>query len=85
MSSHGGDDHPIHVPQPSFSPPLLAFGVMLIGFGVLLVGTLAMWWARPRIAAMFAGPRVIEQDRIERAWKVLGWSDPWDEHLRRKR
>ena len=36
MSSHGGDDHPIHVPQPSFSPPILAFGVMLLAFGVLL-------------------------------------------------
>ena len=36
MSSHHGDDHPIHVPQPSFSPPILAFGVMLLAFGVLL-------------------------------------------------
>ena len=36
MSSHHGDDHPIHLPQPSFSPVLLGFGVMLIAFGVLL-------------------------------------------------
>ena len=36
MSAHHGDEHPIHTPQPSFSPPLLAFGVMLIAFGVLL-------------------------------------------------
>jgi hypothetical protein len=36
MSSHHGDDHPVHVPQPSFSPPLLGLGVMLIAFGVLL-------------------------------------------------
>ena len=36
MSSHRGDDHPVHVPQPSFSPPILAFGVMLLAFGVLL-------------------------------------------------
>ncbi len=36
MASHHGDDHPIHVPQPSFSPPILAFGVMLLAFGVLL-------------------------------------------------
>jgi hypothetical protein len=36
MSSHHGDDHPVHVPQPSFSPPILGFGVMLLAFGVLL-------------------------------------------------
>jgi hypothetical protein len=36
MSAHHDDEHPIHLPQPSFSPPLLAFGVMLIAFGVLL-------------------------------------------------
>jgi hypothetical protein len=36
MSAHHGEDHPVHLPQPSFSPPLLAFGVMLIAFGVLL-------------------------------------------------
>ncbi|HEV8537250.1 MAG TPA: hypothetical protein VGR87_16215 [Candidatus Limnocylindria bacterium] len=37
MSAHHGDeDHPIHVPQPSFSPPLIGLGVMLITFGVLL-------------------------------------------------
>ena len=36
MSSHHGDEHPIHLPQPSLSPPLLGLGVMLIAFGVLL-------------------------------------------------
>ena len=36
MSSHHGDDHPVHVPQPSFSPPILGFGVMVVAFGVLL-------------------------------------------------
>lgn len=36
MSSHHGDEHPIHVPAPSFSPPLLGLGVMLATFGVLL-------------------------------------------------
>jgi hypothetical protein len=36
MSSHHGEEHPIHVPQPSFSPPILGFGVMLIAFGVLV-------------------------------------------------
>jgi hypothetical protein len=36
MSSHHDDDHPIHLPQPSFSPVLLGFGVMLLAFGVLL-------------------------------------------------
>lgn len=36
MSSHHGDEHPIHLPTPSFSPPLLALGVMLVTFGVLL-------------------------------------------------
>jgi hypothetical protein len=36
MSAHHDDEHPIHLPQPSFSPPLLGFGVMLIAFGVLL-------------------------------------------------
>ena len=33
---HGSDEHPVHLPQPSFSPPLLAFGVMLLAFGVML-------------------------------------------------
>jgi hypothetical protein len=33
---HGNDEHPIHVPQPSLSPPLLGLGVMLLTFGVLL-------------------------------------------------
>ncbi|HEY8824831.1 MAG TPA: hypothetical protein VIP07_08090 [Candidatus Limnocylindria bacterium] len=36
MSSHHDEDHPIHLPAPSFSPPLLGFGVMLLAFGVLL-------------------------------------------------
>jgi hypothetical protein len=36
MSAHNGDEHPIHLPQPSFSPPLLGLGVMLITFGVLV-------------------------------------------------
>jgi hypothetical protein len=35
MSSHHGEE-PIHLPQPSFSPPLLGLGVMLVTFGVLL-------------------------------------------------
>jgi hypothetical protein len=36
MSAHNGDEHPIHLPQPSFSPPLLGLGVMLMTFGVLV-------------------------------------------------
>ena len=36
MSADHDDEHPIHLPQPSFSPPLLGFGVMLIAFGVLV-------------------------------------------------
>jgi len=36
MSSHHDEDHPIHLPAPSFSPTLLGFGVMLLAFGVLL-------------------------------------------------
>jgi len=36
MSAHGTDEHPIHLPQPSFSPPILAFGVMLIALGILV-------------------------------------------------
>jgi hypothetical protein len=36
MSAHNGDEHPVHLPQPSFSPPLLGLGVMLLSFGVLL-------------------------------------------------
>lgn len=35
MSAHGGEDHPIHVPQPSFSPPIIGLAVMLMAFGVL--------------------------------------------------
>jgi hypothetical protein len=55
------------------------------GFAVLLVGVLAVAWARPRVAAMVAGPRVIEQERVDEKWKLLGWSEPWREHLNRKR
>ena len=36
MSSHHGEEHAIHVPQPSFSPPILGLGVILIAFGVLV-------------------------------------------------
>ena len=36
MSAHGGDEHAIHVPQPSFSPPIIGFAVMLMAFGVLV-------------------------------------------------
>jgi len=36
MSAHNGDEHPVHLPQPSFSPPLVGLAVMLIAFGVLL-------------------------------------------------
>ena len=40
MSSHHREEHiaehQIHVPQPSFSPPILGLGVMLIAFGVLV-------------------------------------------------
>jgi hypothetical protein len=36
MSAHHDDDHPIHLPQPSISPPLLGLGVMLLTFGVLV-------------------------------------------------
>jgi hypothetical protein len=36
MSSHHGEEHPIHLPGPSFSPPLLGLGVLLITFGVLV-------------------------------------------------
>lgn len=36
MASHHGDDHPIHVPQPSISPPILGLGVMFLAFGVLV-------------------------------------------------
>ena len=35
MSAHHDDEHPIHLPQPSISPPLLGLGVMLLTFGVL--------------------------------------------------
>jgi hypothetical protein len=36
MSSHHGGEQPIHLPAPSFSPPILGLGVMLLAFGVLL-------------------------------------------------
>jgi hypothetical protein len=36
MTSHSGGEHPIHVPQPSISPPILGLGVMLMAFGVIL-------------------------------------------------
>jgi membrane-bound ClpP family serine protease len=36
MSANHDDEHPIHLPQPSFSPPLLGLGVMLLAFGVLV-------------------------------------------------
>jgi hypothetical protein len=36
MSSHHGEEHAIHVPAPSFSPPILGLAVMLIAFGVLV-------------------------------------------------
>lgn len=36
MSSQHGEEHAIHGPAPSFSPPILGLGVMLIAFGVLV-------------------------------------------------
>ena len=33
-STHG-EEHEIHLPPPSFSPPLLGLGVMLLAFGIL--------------------------------------------------
>ena len=36
MSSQHGEEHAIHVPAPSFSPPILGLAVMLIAFGVLV-------------------------------------------------
>jgi hypothetical protein len=53
----------------------------LIGFAAVLGGLLAVWWGRPRLAALIARPRVIEQERIDRAAPLLGWSDPWENHL----
>jgi hypothetical protein len=35
-SHHGGEEHTIHAPQPSLSPPILGLGVMLIAFGVMV-------------------------------------------------
>jgi len=46
MSSHHGEEHiaehQIHVPQPSFSPPILGLGVMLIAFVFFVLG-IATW------------------------------------------
>jgi membrane-bound ClpP family serine protease len=36
MSAHHEDEHPIHLPQPSISPPLLGLGVMVLTFGILV-------------------------------------------------
>jgi hypothetical protein len=36
VSSHHGEEHQIHLPQPSFSPFILGIGVMLLGWGVLV-------------------------------------------------
>jgi hypothetical protein len=33
-STHG-EEHAIHLPPPSFSPPVLGLGVMLLSFGIL--------------------------------------------------
>jgi len=57
----------------------------LIGFTAVLLGMLAVWWGRPRLVALLSRPRVIEQDRIERAAPLLGWSDPWEDHLDKPR
>ena len=35
-AQHGGEEHAIHVPQPSLSPPIIGFAVMLLAFGVLV-------------------------------------------------
>jgi hypothetical protein len=52
-----------------------------LGFAAVLLGVLAVWWGRPRLAAFFSGPRLIEEERIDRAAKLLGWSDAWQDHL----
>ena len=35
MSAQHEEDHPVHVPQPSLSPPILALGVMLMALGII--------------------------------------------------
>ena len=35
MSAHREEDHPVHLPQPSFSPPILGLGVMLMALGII--------------------------------------------------
>ena len=35
MSAHQEEDHPVHLPQPSFSPPILGLGVMLMALGII--------------------------------------------------
>ncbi len=35
MTNSGGEQHEIHVPQPSPSPAILALGVMFMAFGIL--------------------------------------------------
>jgi hypothetical protein len=37
VSGHGGapEEHAIHLPQPSISPPIIGLGVMILSFGVL--------------------------------------------------
>ena len=35
MSAHHEEDHPVHLPQPSFSPPILGLGVMLMALGII--------------------------------------------------
>jgi hypothetical protein len=55
-----------------------------LGGAALMLGIALAVWARPKLVAMLAGPGLIEQERIDRAWTILGWSDPWDEHLRRR-
>lgn len=51
VSGHHGtsaptNEHEIHLPGPSLSPPLLGLGVMILGFGVL--------YGLPLIVAGFA-------------------------------
>jgi hypothetical protein len=37
MSFHGDrEEHTIHSPQPSFSPPILGLGVLLLSLGVIV-------------------------------------------------
>lgn len=57
----------------------------LIGFTAVLLGLLAVWWGRPRLVALMSRPRVIDQERIDRAAPILGWSEPWEHHLDKPR